>query len=160
MPIWHWLKWGSLICICQYSMTKKGLNINIKWAKGRGKWYRGCCAGLKTWRPGHSRGWLRGRWGSAAGWLRSRCRPPGDRRGWTRWTPACPCRPYRCAPLAAVSAVPLGSGPLLLTHACTGACSPTHIHMCIQACIHTHIEQEREHLHIKHFTKMFSNVRI
>lgn len=63
---------------------------------------------LRTWRHGRCLGWQPCRWGSGAGWWRSRHTPPGDRRGWIRWTPACPCRLCRSSPPAAASAAPLG----------------------------------------------------
>lgn len=65
---------------------------------------------LRTWRRGRCLGWRPCRWGSDAGWPRSRHTPPGDHRGWRRWTPACPCTPYTSSPPAAASAAPLGWG--------------------------------------------------
>lgn len=91
--------------------------------------------GLRTWRHGRCLGWQPCRWGSDAGWWRSRHTPPGDRRGWTRWTPACPCRLYRSSPPAAASAAPLG-----WAHSLWGGSAQAHVKMMNVWQLHTDVD--------------------
>lgn len=81
-------------------------------------------ASLRTWTHGRCLGWQPCRWGSGAGWWRSRYTPPGDRRGWIRWTPACPCTLCRSSLPVAASAAPLG-----WAHSLQGGTAQAHVKM-------------------------------